>query len=58
MRPSDNGSGNTPPEMDATGIPMWPVETLVGAGREALIRHGEQIYRLRVTAQNKLILTK
>lgn len=58
MRPSDNGSGISPSEMDASGIPMWPIEVLVGTGREALIRHGEQIYRLRVTSQNKLILTK
>ena len=28
------------------------------AGREVTILHGEDIYRLRLTAQNKLILTK
>jgi hemin uptake protein HemP len=38
--------------------PVWPIETLVGPGREALIRHGEHVYRLRITAQNRLILTK
>ena len=27
-------------------------------GREVTILHGEDIYRLRLTAQNKLILTK
>jgi len=27
-------------------------------GREIVIAHGSEIYRLRVTAQNKLILTK
>lgn len=26
--------------------------------REVLIRHGEQVYRLRLTAANKLILVK
>jgi hemin uptake protein HemP len=26
--------------------------------RELMIRHGSDIYRLRLTAQNKLILTK
>jgi hemin uptake protein HemP len=26
--------------------------------REIVIRHGEDVYRLRLTAQNKLILTK
>lgn len=37
---------------------LWPIETLVGTEREALIRHDGQIYRLRITAQNRLILTK
>ena len=27
-------------------------------GREITILHGQEIYRLRLTAQNKLILTK
>lgn len=31
---------------------------LLGAQREVLIIHGPQVYRLRVTAQGKLILTK
>jgi hemin uptake protein HemP len=26
--------------------------------REIIVRHGEDFYRLRLTAQNKLILTK
>ncbi len=32
--------------------------TLLGPGRELLIEHRQQIYRLRLTAQDKLILTK
>lgn len=28
------------------------------SGREIIIAHGEETYRLRLTAQNKLILTK
>ena len=28
------------------------------SGREIIIAHGEDTYRLRLTAQNKLILTK
>jgi hemin uptake protein HemP len=31
---------------------------LLKATREITIRHGEDVYRLRLTAQNKLILTK
>lgn len=37
---------------------VWPIETLVGSEREAHIRHAGQTYRLRITAQNRLILTK
>jgi hemin uptake protein HemP len=31
---------------------------LMGGRRELIIRHGADTYRLRVTASNKLILTK
>lgn len=33
-------------------------EELLKSTREITIRHGEDVYRLRLTAQNKLILTK
>jgi hemin uptake protein HemP len=33
-------------------------EDLMKDTREIVIRHGEDVYRLRLTAQNKLILTK
>ena len=32
--------------------------TLMSGRRELIIRHGAESYRLRVTASNKLILTK
>jgi hemin uptake protein HemP len=32
--------------------------TLLGGRRELTILHGEHVYRLRLTASNKLILTK
>lgn len=32
--------------------------TMMSGRRELLIRHGDDVYRLRVTASNKLILTK
>ncbi len=31
---------------------------LFSAAREVTIAHGEEVYRLRLTSQNKLILTK
>ena len=39
-------------------VPVVDVRDLVGAGREALIRHNGEFYRLRITAAGKLILTK
>jgi hemin uptake protein HemP len=41
--------------VDATAVDST---VLMNGRRELLIRHGEETYRLRVTASNKLILTK
>jgi hemin uptake protein HemP len=43
-------AGNSPLVVDSI--------TLMGGHRELIIRHGEGTYRLRITASNKLILTK
>ena len=58
MRDPIAGRRDTLSETDAATPPVWPIETLIGPGREAFIRHDAQLYRLRITAQNKLILTK
>jgi hemin uptake protein HemP len=42
--------GPSPPIIDSTA--------LMSGRRELIIRHGEETYRLRITASNKLILTK
>ena len=39
-------------------IPIVDSATLMGGRRELIIQHGSGSYRLRVTASNKLILTK
>ena len=39
-------------------IPIVDSATLMGGRRELIIQHGTGSYRLRVTASNKLILTK
>jgi len=39
-------------------IPVIDSTTLLKGRRELLIRHGDQTYRLRMTASDKLILTK
>lgn len=38
--------------------PVVDSVTLMSGRRELIIRHGAESYRLRVTASNKLILTK
>lgn len=41
-----------------TTCPVVEVGSIIGAGREAVILHKGERYRLRVTANDKLILTK
>jgi hemin uptake protein HemP len=36
----------------------WRIGDLTGDAREVIIEHGGQDYRLRITANDKLILTK
>lgn len=48
--PLHAGEVSAPPAID--------VRALVGAGREAVILHKGDRYRLRITANDKLILTK
>jgi hemin uptake protein HemP len=51
-RPDDVG-GET-----ADVAPSVDSATLMKGRRELIIRHGADTYRLRITASNKLILTK
>ena len=39
-------------------VPSVDSVTLMKGRRELIIRHGADTYRLRITASNKLILTK
>jgi hemin uptake protein HemP len=54
----------TPPEPPAIpSVPPTPpkevdVHVLIGNGREVILVHRGERYRLRITAQDKLILTK
>jgi hemin uptake protein HemP len=47
-------------EPETTGAVPLVVDSvaLMAGRRELIIRHGEDTYRLRITASNKLILTK
>jgi hemin uptake protein HemP len=40
------------------GFRVVPVETILGANREAVLLHNGVRYRLRITSNDKLILTK
>lgn len=44
--------------LPAKGIPTVASADLFGDGREVVIRHGAETYRLRLTSSNKLILIK
>jgi hemin uptake protein HemP len=46
------------PQAPAHDVRRWQVANLLGEAREAIIEHDGEIYRLRLTANNKLILTK
>jgi len=39
-------------------IPTWRIEELTKGGYEARILHDGSVYRLRITSNRKLILTK
>jgi hemin uptake protein HemP len=53
-RPSSPQTSGTPLE----GPRQVAVSTILGAEREVLLIHNGEPYRLRITANNKLILTK
>lgn len=59
----DGGRGRPPmPPREETGPPPGPPvvlsRVLLAGGREVLIRHEDGDYRLRLTSNNRLILTK
>ncbi len=51
-------SDATPPGSPAGALPEFESRQLLQGGREVLIRHGDECYRLRHTRNDKLILTK
>ena len=61
-RAGDDTHSRTPPVAVANGEPQGPgrimVSELLAGGNEVILVHGGQDYRLRITANNKLILTK
>jgi hemin uptake protein HemP len=53
----DTPNGPIAPEQEAD-CPVVDSVDLMNGARELRIRHGESLYRLRLTASDKLILTK
>jgi hemin uptake protein HemP len=55
--PSDPAAKTAAPPA-SSGIPVVDVRQLLGEGREVILLHLGEAYRLRITAREKLILTK
>ena len=59
---SDEDNGRHPASDEGGSIPITAgtinSRDLFRNGREIIIAHGPELYRLRLTSQNKLILTK
>ena len=55
---NDHRTNPPPSSLDAIQTPVLDVRDLLGGGREVIILHAGERYRLRVTANDKLILTK
>lgn len=59
LRPAQANEANPPPAVtpEVEALVVDSADLMSGA-REIRIRHGVSLYRLRVTASDKLILTK
>ena len=56
--PPDRPLPGSPHRAATAAVKRWKAADRRGGAREAIILHGEDVYRLRLTANNKLILTK
>lgn len=55
MPPNEPSAG---PDSPQASRPRYAVEALLRGGREAILEHNGAEYRLRITANGRLILTK
>mgnify|MGYP003620006537 FL=1 len=63
MSVSDKAGGTISPQgladtAQQAALPRLRSADLLSGGREAIIEHGKEQYRLRLTSNGKLILTK
>lgn len=56
-KPGSDGAPERPSERPGSATPYIRSQELFGTAQEVVIEHNEREYRLRVTAQGKLILT-
>ena len=56
-KPRPDGAQERPSERSGSATPTIRSQDLFGAAQEIVIKHNQREYRLRVTAQGKLILT-
>jgi hemin uptake protein HemP len=54
----DRETRKAPADNPGPSVPRIPVGELLGGGREAVLVHDGAEYRLRLTSNGKLILTK
>lgn len=57
-RPTQSPPQGPASSVPASSVPEVDVQALVAGGREAIILHEGERYRLRITTNRKLILTK
>jgi hemin uptake protein HemP len=55
---SDHSPKSPPDSADVPQTPVFDVRELLAGGREVIIMHAGERYRLRVTSKDKFILTK
>jgi hemin uptake protein HemP len=55
---NDNSRKPPPDSPNVAQTPVFDVRELFAGGREAILIHAGERYRLRITANDKLILTK
>ncbi|MEX1041694.1 MAG: hemin uptake protein HemP [Pirellulaceae bacterium] len=59
MQSEESCRGNNPPPHDSSAPPLiLESHDLLSGRREVWIRHGDEMYRLRLTSAGKLYLTK
>lgn len=57
-QPNKPENAPTPAESPQERVPEITSAALLAGHREVLIRHGDEVYRLRLTRNGKLILQK